>query len=364
MIGAKTLKRASKPVVVFSVLITLATVGAERSYSQQQRSASPLSERQIEGLVRGGVYSGRIALLIGRRGIDFKPSQNYLQTLRKEGAQDGVIQALLAASPAAPVSTDDSPTRGALKSPASSEHHDSPIRAGMDHARSQDPTDVERARLSSVLTRAEQYDQQKRWPEAEQQYRAAISIEPDRASTYIALGRVLIAENDPQVAMQEYRRAINLEPDLADAHEALGNLMIQSGDLRGGVSEYRDALRLNLHDATLRAKLAALLYSSGDLQSAVAEYRGLETGNPDDPDIHYRLGLALYDEQNLPAAAAQFRETLRLDPAFTQADGALGDVLLKEGNRYGALEEYRKAAGSSDPSLRETFDWLSKNLKY
>ncbi|HTV55541.1 MAG TPA: tetratricopeptide repeat protein [Terriglobia bacterium] len=364
MPGAESLKRALKWLAVLSVLVALVTVTAKPSHAQQQRPASPLSRRQIEGLVRGGVYSGRIALLIGRRGIDFKPSQSYLQTLRKEGAQDALIQALLAASPAVPAPVNDSPVHSTLKASGPTGHHDSPARAKIDGASNQDATAADRARLTSVLALAEQYDQQKRWPEAEQQYRAAISLEPGRASTYVALGRVLIAENDPQVAMREYRRAINLEPGLADAHEALGNLMVQNADIRNGIREYGDALRLNSHDTAVRAKLAALLYSTGDLQSAVTEYHELETGNPEDPDLHFRLGLALYDEQNLAAAAAQFRETLWLDAAFTQAHGALGDVLLKQGDRYGALQQYRMAAGSSDPSLRETFDWLSKNLKH
>jgi tetratricopeptide (TPR) repeat protein len=363
MLGALSSERAWKWLAFLLVLGPLVAASAQDLRSAQRKPESPLSQWQVEGLVRGGVYSGRIALLVVQRGIDFKPDQSYLQALRKEGAQEVLIQALLAAAPGPPSSLSDSPGSVAAKSPFSSRRRNSSVHSVADHNNSQDSGDLDRARLTSILTLAEGYDERKQWAEAEQQYRAAISLKPDRASTYVALGRVLMAENDPQVAIREYREAINLQPDLADAHRALGNLLIKTGDTREGISEYRNALRLNPMDTELRAQLAALLYSSGDLEPAVAEYRALETGNPDDPDIHFRLGLALYGESNLAGAAAQFRAALRLDPAFTQAHGALGDVLLKQGNRYDALEEYRKAAGTANPALRDTFEWLSKNLK-
>jgi Flp pilus assembly protein TadD len=387
MPGALSRTRPWNGLAAAVVLVTFLVAASQLSRSAQRQPAGPLTEQQVEGLVRGGVYSGRIALLVEQRGIDFKPSQGYLQHLRKEGAQEVLIKVLvaealltpsLASNSPNPVAVrspapaerrnstlgSNSPNPAAVKSPAPAERRNSTIRPTADPTITQDSTDLQRDRLTSILTLAGKYDQQKRWADAEQQYRAAISLEPHRASTHLALGRVLIAENDPQVAMREYRQAITLQPDLADAHEALGSLLIQRGGVGEGISEYRDALRLNSHDTQLRAKLAALLYSTGDLESAVAEYRSLETRDPDDSDIHYRLGLALYAESNLAGAAAQLREALRLDPASTQAHGALGDVLLKEGNRYGALEEYRTAASSSSPDLRESLDWLLNNMKH
>jgi tetratricopeptide (TPR) repeat protein len=364
VLGALFSERAWKWPVSLLMLVILAALVAQASQSGQGKPAGPLDERQVEGLVRGGVYSGRIAHLVAQRGIDFKPSQTYLQTLRKEGAQEVLIQALVAASPSDSSSVGESPNVRAARLSSTSTHNESSRPAMANIGNDKDSAGVERARLTDVLSLAEEYGQRKQWAAAERQYRDAISLKPDRAFTYVALGRVLIAENDAQVAIQQYRKAINLQPDLADAHRALGNILIKTGDTRQGVSEYRAALRLNPSDTELRAKLAALLYSMGDLESAVAEYRTLQMGNPNDPDIHYRLGVALYCESDLPAAAAQFHEALRLDPAFTQAHGALGDVLLKQGDRFGALEEYRKAAGSADPALRGTFDWLANDLKH
>jgi hypothetical protein len=49
--------------------------------------------------VKGGVNSGRIALLVDKRGIDFTPTVQFLRGLMNAGADDVLIQAILKAKP-------------------------------------------------------------------------------------------------------------------------------------------------------------------------------------------------------------------------------------------------------------------------
>ena len=59
--------------------------------------STPLSESDIVKLLAGGVYSGRVATLVRERGINFKPTKRYLESLRREGADQELERAIAAA---------------------------------------------------------------------------------------------------------------------------------------------------------------------------------------------------------------------------------------------------------------------------
>jgi Tfp pilus assembly protein PilF len=339
-------KRAASQIIAALILLSSTAAVAQVRQTAQDKRASPLDERQVQGLVQGGVYSGRIAHLVAQRGINFKPSPGYLHMLREDGAQEVLIQALLAAKASSP-SVNRSPLAQAARD-----------------NRNQNPLGLKQTRINRILALAESYDHQGNWVDADQEYRVAMSLDPHRAAIHAALGRVLVAENQPQAAIQEYRQAVSLQPDLASAHRALGSLLIKTGDVSEGISEYHEALRLNPHDTELRARLAALLYSRGYLGPAIAEYRALAVANAYDPDVHYDLGLALYADSDLTDAAGEFRRALTLKPDFSKAHDALGDLLLKQGDRAGALEQYREGSASRDESFTDTLKWLAKSLTH
>jgi tetratricopeptide (TPR) repeat protein len=341
--GYRPAKRVVNGSLIAAVLLASVAACAVISLAAQKRAGSALDERQIEGLLKGGVYSGRIARLVEERGIDFTPTEGLLRTLRDEGAQEELIRALRAAK--APAGA----ARSSENRPAPAEHRG-------------DALNSERARLASEITLGQQLERQQMWPQAEQQYRAALNLDPDSALVHLGLGRVLAAENQRQEAIDQYRAAIRLQPDIASSHTALGDLLMETGAEKGAIAEYNEAIRLDPNDAGMRGKTAAILYSEGNVKAAIAEYRDLEGLQPNDPDVHYWLGRALYAGSDLQDAVAEFRQALRLKPDFSQVHAALGDALLKEGDRRGALEEYRKSVDSGDPTLQATFDWLAKNL--
>jgi S1-C subfamily serine protease len=78
------------PVILFAALV--APVFA-------QSSAKPLTKDQVMGLAKAGMETPELVKLIEEHGIDFDPSDDYVQALRQAGAQDAVIQALRAAHP-------------------------------------------------------------------------------------------------------------------------------------------------------------------------------------------------------------------------------------------------------------------------
>jgi hypothetical protein len=66
------------------------------------RKPEPMNQQQVLQLVAGGVPSERATALVKQRGIDFVADEKYLETLRVAGADEALIAALREASGAIP----------------------------------------------------------------------------------------------------------------------------------------------------------------------------------------------------------------------------------------------------------------------
>src|SRR5579863_7195572 len=76
-------------------------------------AAKPLTAKQIQGLIAGGVDSRRLALLVDSRGIDFVPSSEFLNDLKSAGVNEVLIQALTNARPVEPGAPKSAPEKSA-----------------------------------------------------------------------------------------------------------------------------------------------------------------------------------------------------------------------------------------------------------
>lgn len=80
-------------------LAELKAAGAQESLLKALRDANPvpLTREQLHMLVAGGVASRRIAELVSRRGIAFRPTDEFLVSLRTAGADSTLLDALRSA---------------------------------------------------------------------------------------------------------------------------------------------------------------------------------------------------------------------------------------------------------------------------
>jgi tetratricopeptide (TPR) repeat protein len=310
-----------------------------------QTETRPLHDRQIEGLVAGGVDSGRVALLVDKRGIDFTPTVHFLRELMDAGADDVLIEAIiksrqtLTALPPCPVSLRVWQARAAgdlVPGPANT-------RTGGAAADGAPISPELQQRLSRDLEHASDLEQHHSWREAEETYRDALKLDADSAAAHLGLAAVLSAEQRWDDAVAEYRQALRLDPKNPRAHRGLGDALAARHDRDGSIGEYREALRLSANDTELQAKLGAALYANGELDAAISAYRAALALKPGDAQIANSLGVALYVAGDMNGAIAAYRLAVRLDPKDAEAHNNLGDALLHEGDRRAALEEYHRA---------------------
>ncbi len=106
---------------------------------------------------------------------------------------------------------------------------------------------------------------------AEQEFQAALAIDPQHAKARYNLGVLRASRGDTAAAKSDYEAALRLEPTLAEAHNSLGALLAAEGRLNEALAAYNKALQLMPNLADARNNLGAALAASGDLDGAATE---------------------------------------------------------------------------------------------
>jgi len=90
--------RSRKTLTLF--MLAMGLVLAVPTWAQQK----PLTQDQVQSLVRSALADESGAKLIEQRGIDFAPPEDFLQSLKAAGASEAFLHALRAAKPPEPAS--------------------------------------------------------------------------------------------------------------------------------------------------------------------------------------------------------------------------------------------------------------------
>jgi len=90
------------------------------------------------------------------------------------------------------------------------------------------------------------------------------------------------------------------------------------------------------------------LEMQGKWDEAVAEYRKILVINSGLPGIHFRLGRALLSKPNptpemIEEAKHNFELELKIDPQNAGAEGILGEIAAKAGDKSAAIDHYKRA---------------------
>lgn len=201
------------------------------------------------------------------------------------------------------------------------------------------------------------------YPEAVDDFRAALSLHPRYAATHQSLATTLALLGRPGEAIAHYEEALALRPD-ADAHNNAGVLLARLGSPAEAERHYRAALRLRPDDTEAGSNLGALLARIGRDEEAIAAFAAVLDARPDHapalrgladlvarrPDrpgaapalehlqaalaaarddraaLHGRLGLALTELGRLADAARHLEAAVRMRPGDEAAARALGRI--------------------------------------
>jgi len=210
------------------------------------------------------------------------------------------------------------------------------------------------------------YQSRNRLPEAEQQFKHAIEVDPKDPAPRAALVRLLMQEGK-RVETESFLRQTKKDiPDNPEGYRMLGDYYFASGDLDRATAEYAslvsdhpndakaqknyiqllilknrldDAAKLN--DAILKTNprdVEALVYKGqiqlrrNDAAGASASLHSALQNDPDNAVAHYQLGLALAQQNNENQAEAEWRDAVRIRPDLIDAQRALADLAVRRGD--------------------------------
>jgi len=178
---------------------------------------------------------------------------------------------------------------------------------------------------------------------------------------------------------EEYKRAISLNPNYATAHHWFSIYFRAKGQLDDSLRELNRAQELDPLSPVIGQNIAELYLLKNDFNSAIAECKRIIELDPNFPGAHEELGFAYLKQRRYEEAIAEFQKTLELSGSASKMQGDLGYCYAVTGRRAEAqailkeLEEKyarREAVGQYLAEVHaglgdkdQAFSWLEKDLE-
>src|SRR5579884_3695194 len=228
------------------------------------------------------------------------------------------------------------------------------------------------------FARASLLAKQHKLPEAEQEYRAGLKLDPTSVAAYNNLGVLYFESGDFQRSINAFSQALRFRPGNADISFNLGLALFKTGNSKDAIAHLNDGLILFLlfndyrkigeRAESLRAA-AELLKSSpdsffvyemlgeahdaaGQPREAEIEFKQAIAASPHAPQLHFLLGYLYWRWKHYEQAVAPLKDETRINPAFAPPYYYLGDIALKQRQLAQALTYFQKAR-SLDPTYAQ-----------
>lgn len=147
------------------------------------------------------------------------------------------------------------------------------------------------------------------------------------------LGVAFMSAQKLPEAEQQFRRALEIDPKYSDARYNLAGAEATNGQWKDAAENYKEVTIEKPDNAKARQHLGEVYYlwaddqaKAGDDAAAVVHYRDALVFRPDDVNLHMSLGVALARMKRLSEARSEFEMAVRIDPTFQPAKQALQEM--------------------------------------
>ncbi len=156
------------------------------------------------------------------------------------------------------------------------------------------------------------YRQRKYYPDAEQEYRKALVIQPGNAGALLGLSLTLLADSEIDEALHLAKAALEKSPDDPDLNAVMGEILSAQHDFSGAEPYLKKALKTKPELVPhVHALLGRLYAEANRTQDAISE---MKMGLPDDKDgrLHYQLARLYLKVGDQNSAKRAFEASARL----------------------------------------------------
>lgn len=202
---------------------------------------------------------------------------------------------------------------------------------------------IESYTMSGSLERGQILLGQRRYEQAEAEFRRSLADEPDNPIAHVLLAESLLGRDEAVEATAEAQKAIGLAPEFDAAHATVSRTFLQRNRFEEALDAIDQAIRLQPADADHRAVRAATLMNVNRREEALSE---IDTALQIDPEHAFATMLkprVLQSLGRLDEAEAATRETMRQRADDADSHLARGWVLLEQGQPKEARTHFRDA---------------------
>lgn len=207
------------------------------------------------------------------------------------------------------------------------------------------------------------------------EYRRALTIDPNSETAHIGIASILISKNEQDKALESLKKAETSNPQNREIHLMMATIYEKKGDatsaeyqyLLGGkpknstvaaaqqkqtneiplsgdaakdVESIQTALKENPGSATLYEKLGNLYRSVGKETDAIAAYKEAAHLNTNNHEVYLNLGILLEKRNQLDEAVVAYKQALRIKPDSADAHLRLADLRNSRGLFQEAVTHY------------------------
>lgn len=213
--------------------------------------------------------------------------------------------------------------------------------------------------------------------EAIQEVQQAISLDPNRAKSYLLLALIQLQSSLPDQAEASYKKAIQVDPKSIDAQLLLGVFYASHNRLAEADQQFKHAIQIDPNNPAPRAALVSVLvqegkkdeaesflrqtkkdlagipegyrmlgdyyFAMGDVDKALAEFASLYDEHPKDGRVKKNYIQLLIVKNQVDKAAKLNNEILKSNPHDVDALIAKSQIQIAQGDAAGAIESLQGA---------------------
>ena len=191
---------------------------------------------------------------------------------------------------------------------------------------------------------------------------------PPNAKLEFDKGEEALKANQAEESAKHFEKATKLYGNYPDAYRMLGEAYLQSHDLKNAEASLKKSIELE-------PKIAATYVDLGAVQNQLKDYPSAETSlkqglelSPDAAAAKYELAKTYWAMSRWQDAAPFAQEAVTALPTLASARILLGNIMLKQRNAPGALEQYQEYLrlepnGAMAPAVRDLVSKIQKALQ-
>lgn len=159
---------------------------------------------------------------------------------------------------------------------------------------------------------------------------------------HLARGKLAVESRRYAEAIEEFRKALTANPKSITAHVNLGSALVQRGNPKEAAEHFAAALQLDPKNINAHFNLAVLSAREAKHQEAVAHLQILVTIDPNDLSARLFLARELAKSNRIDEALAEYSRVVEADPNNEDALLEQVKLLIKGGEHKQALHNLKR----------------------